>query len=248
MTKSTNIDSLWKCVDPLSVQQAAALIAGYDPNTVNYIEDRASVQNEHGLTDGNASRAVQTALTALANAIKARTLKAKIRRTAWQRGYDEQPEEGECFAEHVSIPPGDLDEAWGSIEPLPLKYHNAIIYRVNPDWKETTISRVDLIAWLEKLGLRAAFFFPDMTGDPDYLDRNNPRYAPKLAAAVRAWQSVRDSAGKTPKQALMKWLNDHAKEFGLTDAQGKPNGIGIEEVAKVANWQPGGGAPKTPGE
>jgi hypothetical protein len=33
----------------------------------------------------------------------------------------------------------------------------------------------------------------------------------------------------------------------LVDKQGKPNGTGIEEVAKVANWQTDGGAPKTPG-
>jgi hypothetical protein len=45
----------------------------------------------------------------------------------------------------------------------------------------------------------------------------------------------------------MKWLREHAAEFGLTDDDGKPNETGIEEAAKVANWQPTGGAPKTPG-
>lgn len=87
-----------------------------------------------------------------------------------------------------------------------------------------------------------------MSDAPDYLDPQNPRYAPKLAAAVRAWQSVTDAGGKHPKQALAKWLREHAAEYGLTDDEGKPNETGIEEAAKVANWQPGGGAPKTPGE
>ncbi len=112
-------------------------------------------------------------------------------------------------------------------------------------------SRVDvesLRGWLETRGIRTGFFFPTATDAPDYLDPKNPRYAPKLAAAVRAWQAVTDLAGKTPKQALAKWLREHAAEFGMTDDEGKPNETGIEEAAKVANWQPGGGAPKTPGE
>ena len=45
---------------------------------------------------------------------------------------------------------------------------------------------------------------------PNYLDRANPRYAPKLEAAVRAWQAVTDPVGKHPKQALAKWLRENA--------------------------------------
>jgi hypothetical protein len=45
----------------------------------------------------------------------------------------------------------------------------------------------------------------------------------------------------------VKWLREHAAKFGMTDDDGKPNETGIEEAAKVANWQPTGGAPKTPG-
>lgn len=111
-------------------------------------------------------------------------------------------------------------------------------------------SRVEvesLKEWLMSRGFRRGFFFPERVEAPDYLDPNNSRYAPKLAAAVRAWQAVRDPAGKHPKQALTKWLREHASEFGLTDDDGKPNETGIEEAAKVANWQPGGGAPRTPG-
>ena len=69
-------------------------------------------------------------------------------------------------------------------------------------------------------------------------------------AAVLAWRATENESaigGKSPKQALMKWLREHAADFGLTDEDGKPNETGIEEAAKVANWQPMGGAPKTPG-
>ncbi len=123
-----------------------------------------------------------------------------------------------------------------------------IIYRARPDWHLTTVQVDDLRAWLSGRGIRTGFFFPTTTDAPDYLDPGNPRYAAKLAAAVRAWQTVTDPNGKHPKLAIVKWLREHAAEFGLTDDEGKPNETGIEETAKVANWQRGGGAPKTPGE
>jgi hypothetical protein len=111
-------------------------------------------------------------------------------------------------------------------------------------------SRVEvesLKAWLINRGFQRGFFFPTSDEAPDYLNVNNPRYAPKLAAAVQAWLVVKETGGKTPKQALSKWLREHAATFDLTDEDSTPNETGIEEAAKVANWQPGGGAPKTPG-
>jgi len=98
--------------------------------------------------------------------------------------------------------------------------------------------------------LKTGFFFPETIVSPDYLDPKHPRYAPKLAAAVLAWMATATEAvtsGKSPKQALAKWLREHAADFGMTDDDGKPNETGIEEAAKVANWQLTGGAPKTPG-
>jgi hypothetical protein len=103
-----------------------------------------------------------------------------------------------------------------------------------------------LKTFLTVRSFRPAFFFPEKQDHPDYLDPKNPRFAPKLAAAVRAWQAVVDPGGKHPKSALTKWLREHAAELGLTDDEGKLNETGIEEAAKVANWQPAGGAPKTP--
>jgi hypothetical protein len=104
--------------------------------------------------------------------------------------------------------------------------------------------------WLAGRGFRSGFFFPEPSYSQDYLDPRHPRYASKLAAAVQAWMAMGSDSmvgGKSPKQALTKWLREHAREFGLADDDGKPNETGIEEAAKVANWQPMGGAPKTPG-
>jgi hypothetical protein len=103
--------------------------------------------------------------------------------------------------------------------------------------------------WLAGRGLKTGFFFPEPIASQDYLDPKHPRYAPKLAAAVLAWTAADNEdalRAKSPKQALVKWLREHASKFGLTDDDGKPNETGIEEAAKVANWQPSGGAPKTP--
>ena len=122
-----------------------------------------------------------------------------------------------------------------------------------PDTVDVHSSRVSvesLRRWLIERGFTSGFFFADEAAAPGYLDPGSDRYAPKLAAAVRAWEATADPslvAGKSPKQLLVKWLREHAAEYGLTDEDGKPNETGIEEVAKVANWRPTGGAPKTPG-
>lgn len=115
------------------------------------------------------------------------------------------------------------------------------------------IAAEDLRAWLESRGITTGFFFPIREeGQPGYLDRTHPNYPPKLAAAIRAWEAVTNDPdrvrGKTPKQALTKWLNEHAAVYGLTKDDGTPNATGVEEAAKLANWKPEGGASKTPGE
>jgi len=117
------------------------------------------------------------------------------------------------------------------------------------DLHESTVEVASLRRWLADRGFVRGFFFPDGVLEPDYLDPNSTRYAPKLAAAIRAWEAMSNPTrleGRSPKQALSKWLREHAAEYGLTGEDGSPNDTGIEEVAKVANWQPTGGAPRTP--
>jgi len=209
----------WRLCDELSVVQAALLIVGQDPaGNQEYIltwkpDDRPS--------------GFDAAFAALKNAINSERLVATVRRRSWERGWNEDPGEGQDLAR---------DERGVQI-----------IYEAEPDWNQTTVNLEDLRTWLAKRGLRTGFFFPTAAEGPDYLDPKHPRYAPKMAAAVLAWLNVTDPGGKHPKQALAKWLREHAAEFALTDEDGKPNETGIEESAKVANWQPGGGAPRTPG-
>jgi hypothetical protein len=248
MDDQKSINRNWHLADSLTVQQAAALIADCDPNIVSFDESGQplSLKDETGLTSSDRLNEVKTAFWVLVNAINDKSLNATVRRSARIRGWNEEPQQDEQFTKDVDVLPSDIEESNDDWFRHSVKTRG-IIYRVTPDWGKTTVTRRDLTAWLSGRGIRSGFFFPDATDQPDYLDENNPRYAPKLAAAVRAWQAVTHPAGKSPKQALSNWLREHAVELGLIDGKNNPNETGIEEISKVANWQGSGGAPRTPG-
>lgn len=122
-----------------------------------------------------------------------------------------------------------------------------------PDTIDIKLSRVDvdsLREWLISRGIRTGFFSPVKVDTPDYLDPEHNRYSAKLAAAVQAWMAMEDSnllSGKAPRDAIVSWLETRYRDLGLV-WNGDINRTGIEEVSKVVNWKPTGGAPKTPGE
>ena len=104
--------------------------------------------------------------------------------------------------------------------------------------------------WLRLRNFSDGFFIGG-AGEVDKLaDETGKFYAPKLAAAVRAWNEVTADLealnGKSPKRSLEIWLRKHSNEYGLTNKDGNPNELGIEEICKVANWKPAGGASPTP--
>lgn len=240
MNEFEYINPLWRLADPLTVEQAAALIAGYDPNVIRYnAYGDVYFQNESGFTDYNGAHWVQTALAALRNAVNSGKLKARLIFSAEPRYEGGMDNTMERYRDAVDI----------SLYEDGLTGCEFIIKNI-PDWNKTLIGRDYLREWLISNGMKTGFFFPDSTDAPDYLDPNNPRYAPKLAAAVQAWLAAGEDVGnngKSVKQSLMKWLREHAANYKLSDEEGKPNETGIEECAKVANWQDKGGAPKTPG-
>jgi hypothetical protein len=117
-------------------------------------------------------------------------------------------------------------------------------------WEMSIVDIDSLCDWMRSRNFQDGFFIPD-ENDVDSL--SNPVgdfYAPKLSAAVHAWNEVTADPeslnGKTPKRALEVWLRKHANEYGLTNKDGNPNELGIEEICKVANWKPAGGASPTP--
>ena len=71
------IDPLWNLADTLSVVQAAALIAGFEPNSIRFnVHGDVYFENEHGTTDAANGRSVKTAFEALKNAISSGKLNA----------------------------------------------------------------------------------------------------------------------------------------------------------------------------
>ncbi|WP_052185273.1 hypothetical protein [Methylotenera versatilis] len=136
----------------------------------------------------------------------------------------------------------------GKISQVKLYDTNGYSYDVVEDSiivKDSTVEVESLKTWLTLRGFKTGFFFPTPVDSADYLDRKNPRYAPKLAMTVRAWQAVTNAGNRSPKQALEKWIREHAAEFGLVDDDGNPVQNAVEECGKVANWSPGGGVPKS---
>ncbi|WP_427452000.1 hypothetical protein [Litorimonas sp. WD9-15] len=114
---------------------------------------------------------------------------------------------------------------------------------------DLALIRVDAIKdWLRSKGVVTHFFFFPEEPEGEFLSSQHPRYSPKLAAAIRAWQAMegKDLKGKTPKQSVIKWLRLHGADYDLTDDDGKPLDTVIDEIAKIVNWKPQGGAPKTP--
>ncbi len=116
---------------------------------------------------------------------------------------------------------------------------------------ESTVNVDSLKNWLKSRGVFPTFFFPEHVDSPhvdspEYLDPENPRYAPKLAAAIAAWQAVEPSEGTSVKQALKVWLRKNANSYRGLSKDGILNDTAIDEIAKVANWHTVGGAPKTP--
>jgi len=214
----------WRLCDELSVIQAALLIVDEDPsNSQEYVLSWESPNRPSGFS---------AALAALTHAILAGRLKATIRRSSWERGWNEEPE-----------PDENVGTDGRGIQ---------IVYKADPSWSTTTVAVDDLREWLRGRGLKTGFFFAEENDCVDYLNRDNENYSPKLAAAIRAWEAVNRDAnltrGKTVKQAIATWLRRNADRFGLTKEDGSPNEQGIEEVSKIANWDTRGGAPKTPGE
>jgi hypothetical protein len=118
------------------------------------------------------------------------------------------------------------------------------------DIHSTLIAVSDLDAFLRARGIVCEIFDRSGLEVAGHLRPDHPQRPLKLDAAIKAWTAVTSDPsslrGRSPKQALAKWLTEHAKELGLLNKDGNPNTTGIEEICKVANWKPGGGATPTP--
>lgn len=127
---------------------------------------------------------------------------------------------------------------------------------VETDPVRSTVRVYSLKDWLSGWGRRPTLLFmedttPCDTVQPSYLDKSHPHFANRLAAAIKVWEALQNpenlKLGSTPKRAAQAWLRKNAASFGLVSLNGQLNELGIEEIAKVVNWQSEGGAPRTGG-
>jgi hypothetical protein len=128
------------------------------------------------------------------------------------------------------------------------------------DLKFSFVERDSLVLWLRSKGVTTGFFFPNVSTDiPGYLDPNNKRFAPKLAAAVKAWEAMEDVnllGNLKPKMAMERWLEVNYKALKLVQKQssvkdgysiGDMSKSAVKDVAAFANWETDGAPTKTPG-
>jgi hypothetical protein len=203
----------WRLCEQLSVPQAALLIAGEDP--ASNLEDMSACE------PWNLPKGYLAARNALESAVSTGAIQATIRRqanTLW-----------------ITLPLNGAkayfdDGRTQAIDEIPI------------DWMATRLEVTSLRKWLLGRGFTQGFFFPTGVSEAEYLDQNDPSYAPKLAAAVKAWEALR------AEPALLKGrsLNQHAAALGLTAEDGTPIVKAVEDIATVANWNTTGGAPRTP--
>ncbi len=114
------------------------------------------------------------------------------------------------------------------------------------DLHASHVEVASLIKWLASRGVSTGYFFAEDKAKGSLRDPDHPRYAPKLAAAVAAWEAFDENlqASGTAKQKLAKWLRLHSAKYGLADEDGKLRETVIEQLATIANWATKGGAPK----
>ncbi len=122
-----------------------------------------------------------------------------------------------------------------------------VFLQKEPDWQKTMIEVRHLKSWLQSKGVYPDFFFPK--GDPDsFMNKEHPRYSPKLACAVSAWREIKHAAkNKTPKQTIEAWVGGNGVNYGLRNEDGIVPKAAVDEIARVVNWQPQGGVARTRG-
>lgn len=221
-----DIKFIWSISDSYTIDQAAALIAGYDPNSVDASGEWFK-DVETGLTCSDGIGDVAAAFTVLVNAISAEppSLKAQLVFDAEPRfvaGVGNLLQRGYWKGEDVS----EVEDSAGD---------SYVIAKI-PNWNKTKIRRDDLITWLSSRNYRPAFFFPDSGDESDPTDQKNPCYAPELADALQAWQAVSTTDGKgKPKARVKAWLDENTSQSNEAK----------ERIATVANWEKGGGATRS---
>ncbi|PJJ98538.1 hypothetical protein CO611_06605 [Lysobacteraceae bacterium NML03-0222] len=106
----------------------------------------------------------------------------------------------------------------------------------------TAIAAIDIALWAEKERIPHNWRFKELC-EPAITNKPAPAipYTEELQAAIDAYEAVRGNPeatqGRTPKQALLSWLEENRPNLGAKAR---------DRIATMCNWEPQGGAPATP--
>lgn len=138
-------------------------------------------------------------------------------------------------------------EIEGRIEPVYVRDNmGSVVDSFGTDYQSSRVALRSLREWLRDEGYVETCLKLPVARTEGFRDPDHPRYSPKLAAFVAAWEEFDEAIAKsgTAKQKLEIWLRKNAARFDLLDEEGKPRETLIGRLAQVANWAPTGGAPK----
>jgi hypothetical protein len=245
--------TMWGLKHSYTVFEAAALIVDMLPNS----ELRYFFRNDY--LDDHAPALFSASFNAIKGAIEDEKLKARIVRRAEFVMQDRLKiiSDGSFGGVAVQgLPGGDvrgmlsffISNANIRTNFLPDDHPDReVIISKEPDWDKTTILRSDIVDWLKQGAARPEFFFP-LSAEEGLWDKSHPRYSPKLACAVAAWEEyARNLPSASVKKTVDQWVRENGQRFAPSDGEAFPSDHAVKQIAAVVNWDVTGGAPKTGG-
>lgn len=252
---------LWRLADELSVVDIALLAVGHNPGEVRpFGPDPALCAIETIRSDEEYGRCecpdqgFRAVFKILRTAIIRNKIKARIFYRARLKGaiydaeqmYDETASENEVELKYEVIihpPSNQFHYLFGGTQNI--ESSDRLLVIRDPDWYETTVEVEDVRYWFAEKGVHPPFFFPNGVAE-GFRNRQHPRYSPKLACAVAAWEAIEQpQPNKSVKQSLEAWVMSNGVNYGMGGDDNTVTQTAASEVAKVVNWNPKGGATPT---
>ena len=116
-------------------------------------------------------------------------------------------------------------------------------YKSDIDFSNVVFLVNDVCEWTKQIGLNDNFFAQKLRDE----NKKKSNYSNKLQAANDVYNALSNDPTlirhKSVKQAAVKWLEQHAREYDLLTKDDRPIALAIEEIAKIVNWNQEGGAP-----
>ncbi|MBU2962083.1 hypothetical protein KO516_14940 [Citreicella sp. C3M06] len=233
----TPLDFRRRAVDH-TVEDATILIVGGDPDQQDQLNDDPFDNRMVKRTVGHSG--YTTVFDMLTSAIVSKHLKAVLQYPVYELSRKRCFPDGIILtADQINLDGADRENEHGELK----RFSTTRL----PDWTRSRVATSDIREWLRAISLKSTFFLPEST-DIGFRDRNHPRYSAKLACAVAAWEAIGvPKRGRSVKQTVAGWVkeNGHAYGMGLAGEESARRTQFIEDVAKIVNWETGGGAPKS---